>query len=794
MLAFRVGQGQEQHYIVEDHVLGQTIKLEPWQFFILEVLPGCEDFTQLASVFEDRFGHEVTDNEVEAFFGFVTEKKLFGPAAAKHPLVEAFAEKRESREWTSSATNSEKPSATKPEEPKKKTESAAAVDTDDQPLPAGIRDALGLDDTMHRRGWKLFNPTRFIKFVQPLLKPFRHTVYLLPILFLAALFISFRNSHIIEEDLARLLESMSFITHALISMVTVNLAVTMVTALVAHTYRATVSGFCIVFYLGFFPRFMVRIGHVRQLSRRERIWLHASPLLMRLALFSFGILLWYNTRHAYDFLATLGLAVALASAISFILTINPLVKSSGYHLVAALLNEPHLRGKSYRALINKFRGNVYQKADDTVLAAYALASLLFMLAVFTGVIFVLGRFLKIHLGGAGVLLIIILAVILITRMVEKFKRIIQLYERSVQFERWRNRTLPKVEDNVVTQKKPRSFQSYAGRALPFILLVLLFVPYKYEPGGSFVILPEQQQEITAELSGILEEINFDGGEVLKKGTEIGRLSHSEHLAQLKIYDARMLEQQAVINELNSRPKLEEVQLAERTLEVEKRRAKFSKAKLERLEKLYEEKTISFEDLDDAQREYEVDLEQVEEKRANLELTKLGATPDEIAAAEAKLLSYKEQHDFYQEKIDQSIFHMPFDGKLVTMHLKQKVGSYLDKGDTLAMVENTSQVIAEIDIPEPDIGYIENSAEVRGRAHAYYNEDFKGIVTAIDSNVTEKKSGKVVKVVTLLDNNNGRLQSGMTGYAKISSETLPLWKVLSLAIIRFIKVEVWSWLP
>jgi putative peptide zinc metalloprotease protein len=627
-----------------------------------------------------------------------------------------------------------------------------------------------------------------------LLLPLKHTIYLLPILLIAALFISARHALLIEEDLIRLRDSKSFIEHALLSMVTVNLLVTLVTAIVAYTYRATVSGFCIVFVMGFFPRFMVRIGHVRQLLRRERIWLHAAPLLLRLGLFSFGILMWFNTRTMDGFLSPFGLIIAAASMISFFITVNPLVKSSGYHLLAAFLNEPRLRGKAYMALFNKFRGNVYKKADNNVLAAYALASILFMVVIFAVFLLLFGRFLKIHLGGAGVLLIVFISLTLLLRMITKFKKIEQLYERSVQFERWRDRTLPKVENDIVTKESQNVLMTYLRRALFFLFLVVLFVPYNYESGGNFVILPNKQQEITTELSGIIDEIYFDGGETLKKGTVIGRLSYSDYLAQVKIYTAKMQEQQAVINELKSRPKPEEVQLAERVLEVEKTRAQFSKAKLSRLEKLYEEKTISFEDLDDARREYGIDLEQVEEKRANLELIKSGVPPDKIASTEAKLQSLKEQRDYNQQKIELSVFYMPFDGKLITMHLKQKIGSYFDKGETLAVAENTDQVDIQIEVPESDIGYVVESARIRARPLAYHSEDFTGVVTAIDAEVTETRSGKVVRIITSVENKDGRLKAGMTGYAKISCGTLPVWKILSLDIVRFVKVEGWSWLP
>jgi putative peptide zinc metalloprotease protein len=379
-------------------------------------------------------------------------------------------------------------------------------------------------------------------------------------------------------------------------------------------------------------------------------------------------------------------------------------------------------------------------------------------------------------------------------MIAKFKKIERAYERSVQFERWRNRTLPKIESHTTQKERPKSMIVYLRRSVILLFIPVLFLPYTYEPGGNFILLPNQQQNISAENSGIIENINYDGGEMLKKGTVIGQLSYSDYEAQVKIYDARIKQQQAVINELKAKPRPEELKLAKSALKTNKTQAEFSRAKAFRYEKLYNEGVISFEDLDDAQREFQVDLDQVQEKTANLELVKSGASPDEIAEAEAKLQSYQEEHDHYQEKIEQSILYMPFDGKLITLHLKQRIGSYLNRGEPLAAAEQTNQVKAEIEIPETDIRYFKENSKIRFRFHVYHDESFYGVVKTIDANVQDENHAKVVKVVALLENKNERLKSGMTGYAKISSEKMPIWKVFSLAILRFIKVEVWSWFP
>ena len=74
-----------------DDLHDRTFTFEPWQFFVLEVLPGCETFEKLQSVFQDRFGHAVTREELEMLFASLADRKLFDASALKHPLLKPFA-------------------------------------------------------------------------------------------------------------------------------------------------------------------------------------------------------------------------------------------------------------------------------------------------------------------------------------------------------------------------------------------------------------------------------------------------------------------------------------------------------------------------------------------------------------------------------------------------------------------------------------------------------------------------------------------------------------------------------
>ena len=910
--AVRVSQGKSQRYLITSKSKNQTYKFEPWQFFILEVLPACDDFTKLASVFKDRFGHSITENEVKDFFSLVIERGLFGENAVSHPMLIPYKNMnatllqlsrsiKESSEKNNadSPSSAELPSQQKiptGKNPVPHTDTGRALSGNEETVPvlgthamaiddaggiegdeeeqghlvkavrkarmsavAGVSDAasaneqvqvpsfqnvndqtrlgaaaaseskttplavnksasglkespgtperddeiklpempedtIDLDDSVSEKGFKIFDPRWLLRLLYPLLFPFRHTIYLLPLLLIATAFIMGRHDFLLMRDFQLFLDDTSFIKHALISMLTVNLAVTLTTGLVAYGFRATVSGFCIVFYLYFFPRFMVRTGNLRQLLRREQIWFYTAPLLVRLAIFCIGILAWFSTRAAHPLAANFALALATAGTISFFVTVSPFIKSSGYHLLSVILNEPHLRKKMYEALLNKFRGNIYSKADSNVLTAYALTSIVYVLTLIAAMLYAFGNYLKIQLGPASLLGIAAIALYLLWRMIRQFVKFEEAYERTTQFERWRNRTLPKGEDDLKEEEPPKAIFVYLRRSVLILIAAVLFLPYTYEPGGDFIVLPNEQQTITAEIPGIIENINFDGGEMLSEGTTIGQLSYSDYEAQVKIFNAKIAQQQAAIEDLKSKPKPEEVLLAETELKTQRTHAAFSKSKATRLQDLYNQGVVSLEDLEDAKRIYEVDLDQIKEKIANLELIKSGATPQELAEAEAKLQGFIEERDLYQKKIDKSVFHMPFDGKLITMHLKSKIGSYLNKGEPLAVAEQTDQVKVEIEIPEADIGYVKENSEVRCRFQVYNDQYFNGAVKTIDSNVTEENYGKVIRVVTLLENEDGKLKSGMTGYAKITGEEMPLWKVLSMAFIRFVKVEVWSWLP
>lgn len=795
--AFRIVRGSEQSYVLRDKLDNKSYDFDAWQFFILETLPGCETLQRLQTAFQDRFDRALSAQDVAEFFASVADRQLFDESAGQHPLLAPYMHvtytvedgKAVPKPFSAGATVA--PAATSAPTP------APAADRPDPDadLPGGVQDALGLDWRTTTRMWGLFDPRPMFRFLRPVLRPLKYVTYAVPLLLLAAIVLIFKYSDLFIEDLTNLAIEKTLIEHLLFVFVTVHVVTTLTAGAVADSFKVSVDKIGVTLTMWVLPRWVLKMTGADRLSREQTMWLHGSTLIARMVMFSVGMLIWFNTRDSDSGFSTFGLLLGVACAAGLLLEAgNPLIKANGYYLLSAYLNEPHLRGKAFATLLNKFKGGVYRAADSNLLALYALASATYVVLILLLVGWLIAKFLitDLVLGGSGVILVLAFVALMMWRNYTGLKQFGETYAKKAQFDRWRSRTLPSevVQGEVAPRKK-----RYWTTAAIVCLVLLLFLPYSYEPGGPFVIFPTQKQLVSTDESGLIEEVFFDGGESVKAGTVIARLAHADYDAQIKVLTAKIDEQVAVVNNLKTLPRPEEVKLAEQQLEVQRTREAFSREKAPRLEKMYKAGAVSFEEYDAARKDHMTDVQQVAQKEAELALVKVPVTASQIEAAEAKLAALKEERETYEAKLRRTVLKMPFDGNILTLHLKDKINSFLDKGAPFAALEYTGIVTAEIDVPEPDIEYVKLGASVRLRPVSYYDDkEFEGKVTTIDRNVTTKSTGNVIKVIATIENRSGLLKTGMTGRAKIEGVTMPVWQAFSRSIARFLQIQVWSWLP
>ncbi len=261
------------------------------------------------------------------------------------------------------------------------------------------------------------------------------------------------------------------------------------------------------------PRWVLKMTGADRLSRSQTMWLHGSTLIARMVMFSLGSVLWYSTRSSTGDLAQTGLLFFFSCAIGLLVEAgNPLIKANGYYLVSAYINEPHLRARAYTALLHKIKGGVYRASDSNLLVLYAVLSTTYIILIILLAGWMLAKYVigDLNLGGSAIILSVGFVAYLLWLNYDGLKKFAQNYERQQQFDRWRNRTIPvgAVEGEVVTRKKV----NYWKWAFVVCFILILFLPYTYEAGGSFSIYPLRKQVISTDTPGLIDKVYFEGGE------------------------------------------------------------------------------------------------------------------------------------------------------------------------------------------------------------------------------------------------------------------------------------------
>jgi multidrug efflux pump subunit AcrA (membrane-fusion protein) len=340
-------------------------------------------------------------------------------------------------------------------------------------------------------------------------------------------------------------------------------------------------------------------------------------------------------------------------------------------------------------------------------------------------------------------------------------------------------------------KGPRKY-IVTGIFLAFI--PVLFLPYDYETGGPFQVLPNQRAQITAEIPGVVEEVYYNGGEWLPEGTAIAQLSSLDQQNDIDTTKAQLLEAKAKLQDLLTTPTPEDINLAKQQLETARTQAKFDTENAQRKEKLYKSGSVSLEDYQQALKQAQVDQAQVLVAKANLDKVMAGPNPSEIDGARHEVERLQAQLSYYEEQLKLTRLVMPRDGRIVTTDLKLNIGKYLNKGDLFASVEDDRVVQVEVQVPESDISEVDTGARTRLKIWTYPNKIFEGKVSEVAPSVASQSTGNFVPVTAIIPNDQRLIKSGMTGFGKVDGGTKPVIVAFTRMLVRFFLIEMWSWIP
>jgi multidrug resistance efflux pump len=313
--------------------------------------------------------------------------------------------------------------------------------------------------------------------------------------------------------------------------------------------------------------------------------------------------------------------------------------------------------------------------------------------------------------------------------------------------------------------------------------------------GEFTVLPIHNADVRAEVEGIIQEILHDEGDTVKRGDVIARLADRDYRAELRKVTAEIAEKQANLRMLKAGPRAEEIALAKTLVAKATERIKYARVVLEMNESLFEAKLVSRKEFEEARELLNVRDKELDEANDRLKVLLAGSRPEEIEALEAELTRLHAQQSHIEEQLRLVQIVSPAAGVVITHRLREKIGQHVAKGDLIAEVHELKTITAEIVVPEKEIADVKVGQKVVLKARAHPTRDFVGAVTAIApvaSKTNDWRNERTILVTTQLDNTSALLRPEMTGLAKIYCGEQRACALLGRRILRYLRVEVWSW--
>lgn len=151
-------------------------------------------------------------------------------------------------------------------------------------------------------------------------------------------------------------------------------------------------------------------------------------------------------------------------------------------------------------------------------------------------------------------------------------------------------------------------------------------------------------------------------------------------------------------------------------------------------------------------------------------------------ADTEIKRWEERLEFLESQVSDSQIKSPIRGMVTSI-------SY---DGNLLSISNIDTVRVLIQVSEKDLDVLQLGQKVKLKVQSYPFLSFWGKVTKISQMADISGPKKIFPVTCKIENPEHLLKPGMTGYAKVFCGKRSLFTLLTRRIVRYFRVEVWSW--
>jgi putative peptide zinc metalloprotease protein len=627
-----------------------------------------------------------------------------------------------------------------------------------------------------------FNPDRLVTWLAGKLQFCftRSFVTASALLVLTGIGIAIPRSAEIAQDLQRL--------YSLNSLLAVYLTVLVVVAFHEFAHGVTCKhfggsvremGFLLLYFQ---PAFYCNVSDAWLFPKKSpRLWVSFAGAYLELVIWAIATITWWVT-DPYTTINYLALIIMATSGIKSLFNLNPLIKLDGYYLLSDWLEMPNLRQRAIgylKSLLKRGLGIATVPAENVsrrerrIFIFYGLLAWSYSMGLLTFIAWNFFGYATERYGGWGFIVFTIL--------------LAQLFHYPLK--RWVAWPVAKFD----RMKKWAKAIIRAG-VLVGAVCALFLVRTDLRVSGPFYVLPLHNCDVRAEVDGIIQHIQVEEGQQVKTGDVIAQLSDRDLRAELRKTSAQIEETQARLRLLQAGTRAEELELARTLLKKAEERVDYARVNLEMDEKLSQQQLISQRELQLTKELSAVRGKEVQEAGDRLKLLQAGSRPEEIEAAAAELNRLKGHCAYVEQQLELLQVHTPVDGIVTTPRVREKIGQAVRKGDLIAEVHEMRRLTIEINVPEKEIADVHVGQRIVLKARAYPLQHFDARVSAIAPAAIEPEPRleRMVRVRTEIENPGLLLKPEMSGRAKIYCGERRLIDIVGRRLVRFFKVEFWSW--
>jgi putative peptide zinc metalloprotease protein len=537
-------------------------------------------------------------------------------------------------------------------------------------------------------------------------------------------------------------------------------------------------------------------------EKSKRLWVTFAGLYCQIFVWAVATILWRITALDTSLNSFL-FVVVIISGVTVLFNFNPLIKLDGYYLLTDYLEIPNLRKKAFAYLSARLKEWFLRQREvhievstraKRIYLRYGILSLLYSALLILWITIKVESFLVTNLGGFGFILFLFLVFLILRKpikatLVGTVKFLFYGRERSTVVKRVLIYTvivaavvlaliLIKVELKVGSPCEVRALEYFILKSSPDGTITSELFKGGSEEKKAVNLLRLFEEDYTS-LNLVTKVKEGQKVEVDQMVAELSSPSYLSDLAQTK---ADLVKAEQYLALLKKGAREETIQQAKDKVAQIRSELELKKSELNRFTDLHKKNLTSTQELEKAQTEHSVLSKKLEIAKNELKIMQQGARPEELSMAEADTNRLKAKARFLEDQIAASQIKSPIRG-IVTS---------LSSGDNLLSIANLDTMRVLIEISEKDLDVLKEELPVKLKVRSYPFLSFWGKVTKISQIAVTEEHKKIFPVTCKIENEDYLLKSGMSGHAKVYCGKRKLFDVLFRRIVRYLRVEVWSW--